>query len=60
MDIDDCLIENARKVARENDGHPYLGDVNWPRIVLDMVRIIDRLKTEKEELRQAVLRTAKE
>ncbi len=60
MDIDDCLLENAKKIAVENDGHPYLGDVNWPKMVLDMVRIIERLKAEKEELRQAVLRTAKE
>jgi hypothetical protein len=60
LDIDDCLIINAKKVAVENEGHPYLGDVNWPSMVLDMVRIIERLKAEKEELRQAVLRNAKE
>ena len=60
MSIDDCLVENAKKVALENEGHPFLGDTNWPLMVLDMIRIIDRLKQEKEELRQAVLRTAKE
>lgn len=60
LDIDDCLVINAKKVALENDGHPYIGDTNWPKMVLDMIRIIDRLKAEKEELRQAVLRNAKE
>lgn len=59
MDIDDCLIHDAKKAANEADGHPYLGPVDWPKMVLDMIRIIDRLKKEKEELRESILRNAK-
>lgn len=59
MDIDECLIENARAEALDKDGHPYLGDVNWPKMVLDMIRIIERLKVEKGELLEAVHRQNK-
>lgn len=59
MDIDDCLIENARKVAKDADGHPYIGETNWPLMILDMIRIIERLRKEKEELRESLLRNAK-
>lgn len=58
LDIDDCLIHDARKAANEADGHPYLGPVDWPKMVLDMIRIIERLKKEKEDLRESLLRTA--
>jgi hypothetical protein len=58
LDIDDCLIENARKIATRFQ--PGDDEVNWKDMVLDMVRIIDRLKLEKEELREAVHRQVKE
>lgn len=60
MDIDDCLVENARKVSESMNGKPYIGDVNFPKMVGDLVRIIDLLKKDKEELREALLRNAKE
>lgn len=53
MDIDDCLVEDTRKKLQT-----YSFDPQVAPIIQDLVRIIDQLKKEKEELREAVLRNA--
>lgn len=58
MDIDDCLVENAKKISAS--WKPGDDPVDWPAMVQDMLRIIGQLKSRNEELREAVLRTAKE
>jgi hypothetical protein len=56
MDIDACLIEAYRRKAVEVDGHPYIGSFDWPAAILDLIRMVEALQKEKEELRQAVIR----
>src|SRR6516225_9422866 len=56
MDIDACLIEAYRRKAKDSEGHPYMGDFDWPAAILDLIRMVEALQKEKEELRQAVIR----
>lgn len=56
MDIDQCLIENARKNAIDSLGVPFFGAFNWAESILDLIRIIEGLEKEKELFRAAVIR----
>jgi hypothetical protein len=60
IDINEALVENARRTAQAAQGAPYLGPEDWSKMVLDLVRIIDELKKKNGDLLEAVQRTAKE
>jgi hypothetical protein len=60
LDIDEVLVENARRTAEAASSAPYLGQHDWSRMVLDLVRIIEGLRKEKADLLEAVQRGAKE
>jgi hypothetical protein len=54
MTVDDCLVEAARKLKADAPQ-----DTDWPRIVSDLVRIIDQLTKERNEALEAIRRQVK-